>query len=120
MVTSTPPAPVNKVLNATKELLGVPLEVTVFDSVLVLHINSVLSTLDQLISGQDEPYQITLTDGDLEDMFPDDETVRSLVQMYIFCKVRLLFDPPISSFVLTALQAQIAEFEGRLLDYKVA
>jgi len=110
----------NKILDSTKELLGIPLAVTDFDTVLVLHINSVLSTLDQLISGQDVPYQITLTDGDLEDMFPDDETVRSMVQMYIFCKVKLLFDPPTSSFVLIALQAQIAEYEGRLLDYKIA
>jgi hypothetical protein len=105
----------NKILNSTKELLGVPLDVTEFDTQLVMHINSALSSLDQIGLGADSKYQITLTDGDLEDFLPLD--IHGQVQMYIYTKVRLIFDPPATAFVLTALQQSLAELEWRLKDY---
>jgi hypothetical protein len=106
----------NAILSSTKELLGIPAEVTDFDTQLVLYINMALTTLNHIGFGPEE-YQITLTDGDLEDFLPDDEHVRSLVQMYIFTKVKVLFDPPSSSYVLTALKETIAEYEWRLSVY---
>jgi len=106
----------NKILSSTKELLGIPDAATEFDSQLVLQINSVLTTLHE-IGFSEDVYQTTLTDGDLEEYIPDDEAIRAKVQMYIFTKVRLVFDPPTSSFVLTALQATAAEYEWRLTDY---
>jgi hypothetical protein len=108
----------NAVLASTKELLDVPAEATEFDFQLVLHINTALATLNQIISGPEPAYQITLEDGDLADLIPNDKATRNLVQMYIYAKVRLVFDPPTSSFVLTSLKENIAEYEWRLSDYK--
>lgn len=107
----------NKILASTKELLGIPEEVTDFDTQLVIYINMVLMTLNQLGFGTAEPYVTTDTTGDLATFLPDDEGIRSTVQMYIYTKVRLLFDPPTSSFVLATLQTTINEYEWRLTNY---
>lgn len=115
MATSTKISPI---LSATKELLGLPVEADEFDSQLVVYINMVFNTLDAIgFSGGTVGYQITASSGDLEEYASDDEAIRSTVQMYIYTKVRLLFDPPTSSFVMTALQATISEYEWRLSMY---
>ena len=105
----------NKILNDTKELLGLPSNVTDFDLQLINNINSVLFTLNNIGVGE-TGYQTTLEEGNLDDFVPDNEEVKAAVQMYIFMKVRLLFDPPASSFVLTSLEAQLKELEWRLVD----
>jgi hypothetical protein len=105
----------NNILIATKELLGLPSSVTDFDTQLVVYINMALSTLNQMGVGEDG-YQVTSADGDLEDFLPDDEDIRDLVQMYIYTKTRIMFDPPASSFVLAALQQGIAELEWRITN----
>lgn len=109
----------NKILGATKELLGLPLDVTDFDTQLVMHINAVFLVLNQLGVGTDDPYIITLAEGDLED-FIEDESAHGLIQMYIYTKVRLVFDPPTTSFVLAALAESIKEYEWRLSDYSTS
>jgi len=108
----------NAILSSTKELLGIPSEVTDFDTQLVVYINMALLTLDQIgIGSTDEAYQITLIDGDLEEFLPVNPDIYGLVQMYIYTKVRLQFDPPTSAFVLDALKGTIAEYEWRLQTY---
>jgi hypothetical protein len=110
----------NYILASTKELLGVPSTVTEFDTQLVVYINMVLTTLSQIgIGSSSDVYQITLTEGDLEEFLPDSTDIYGVVQMYIYTKVRLQFDPPATAFVLAALQASIAEYEWRLQTYAV-
>lgn len=106
----------NTVLSSTKELLGIPSDVTDFDNELIVYINMVFAILNQLGIGPSTPYNVTLTEGSLED-FIADESMHGIIQMYIYTKVRILFDPPASSFVLTALDASIKEYEWRLTDY---
>ena len=105
----------NQILNGTKELLGIPLEVTDFDNQLVNHINHSLRTLKQL--GVDVN-QITLLEGDFDDIMCGEDDLHATLQIYVSMKVRLLFDPPTSSFVLASLEAQIKELEWRLTDYE--
>jgi|OpeIllAssembly_1097287.scaffolds.fasta_scaffold232343_3 hypothetical protein len=106
----------NEILNATKLLLGIPLEVTDFDSQLVIHINSALASLSQIGVGS-TPYQITLETGSFDAFLPSDDYIHGMAQMYIYTKVRLLFDPPSHAFVITALEAQAKELEWRLSDF---
>lgn len=40
--------------------------------------------------------------------------VQDQVKLYVYAKVRIAFDPPASSFVMTGLQDQIKEAEWRL------
>ena len=108
----------NTVLSNTKKLLGVPAEVTDFDDQLVIYINMVFAILDQLgVGSVTEPYITTADTGSLTEFLPYDDGLHNLVQMYIYTKVRILFDPPQSSAVLTALDATIKEYEWRLTDY---
>ena len=105
------------ILSATKELLGIPEEIEEFDIQLVSYINMVLSILNQLGVGV-EGYQITIDFGDLDSFLSsEDEALAAMVQMYIYTKVRILFDPPTTSFVLSSLQAVVQEQEWRLTDY---
>jgi hypothetical protein len=38
----------------------------------------------------------------------------NLIRSYVFLKVRLLFDPPSTSFAINAMEQQIKEYEWRL------
>lgn len=105
----------NVILIATKDLLGIPEDETSFDSSLIFYINEALFTLNALGVGE-EGYQTNALEGTFED-FVDDEGAYSTLQMYVFLKVRLSFDPPTSSFVLAAMENRVKELEFRLLDY---
>lgn len=83
-----------------------------FDNELVLFINSVFGILFQLgVGPKDKQFKITGSDETWDDFLTDGqiETVKS----YVFAKVKLLFDPPSSSSVLSSYQDLIKEFEWR-------
>ena len=101
------------ILNDIKKLLGLDQTYTIFDTDIIIHINSVFMILNQLGVGPEDGYKIT---GPLNvwSEFTDDELLFESVKSYIYLKVRLLFDPPQNSSHLQAIQSQISEFEWRL------
>lgn len=114
------PAPtVSLLLSGVKDLLGIPSTETSFDSQLVMYINSVFETLNQLGFGPATTFKITKTTGSIEDFLPTDEGVREFAMLYVYHKVRLMFDPPTSSFVLASLQSIVNEYEWRLTNYNL-
>jgi hypothetical protein len=101
------------ILKSTKKTLGLAEDYLVFDQDIITHINSVFSTLTQLGVGPTEGYMIE-GDQDLwEDFIADDPTYNS-VKSYVYLRVRMLFDPPITSFAIDAIERQIKELEWRL------
>lgn len=107
------------ILTSTKKMLGVGEEYTPFDLDILTHINSVLSTLDQLgvgpvggLSIEDE----TAVWEDLDVPITQINAIRS----YVFLKVQMLFDPPATSFLIQAREKQIAEFEWRIREAREA
>ena len=48
------------------------------------------------------------------DEFVEDPTQLQAVKSYMYMKVKLLFDPPLSSAVMEAMNRTISEFEWRL------
>lgn len=101
------------ILTSIKKLLGITEEYAHFDADIIMHINSVFMTLNQLGVGPREGFTIT---GDQEvwtDFLGESKTIES-VKSYVYLKVRMLFDPPSSSFVLDAMKRQADEFEWRL------
>lgn len=85
-----------------------------FDNDLILHINTFLAVLDQLMADSNKPFRITGEDETWEDLgFSDDEL--GLIKDYIAIRTRLVFDPPSSSFVLDALKKTADELEFRIL-----
>ena len=101
------------ILTSIKKLLGISEEYEHFDADLIMHINSVFSILTQLGVGPVKGFSITDSSATWHD-FIQDNTKIELVKSYVNLKVRLLFDPPLSSAVIEAMNRMIAEFEWRL------
>ncbi len=102
----------DSILDTTKKLLGFESDFTAFDLDIILHINSVFFTLNQLGIGPSQGFSI----GDKEAKWSDFTGTDNInaVKSYMWLRVRMLFDPPSSSFVLEALKKQAEEFEWRL------
>jgi hypothetical protein len=101
------------ILTSVKKLLGIDESYTVFDTDVMLHINSVFSTLQQLGVGPSSGYAISDSTGTWGD-FIGASTVINNVKSYMFLRVKLLFDPPATSFALDAMSLQIKELEWRM------
>lgn len=103
------------ILTSTKKLLGITEEYTHFDTDLIMHINTVLMILTQLGVGPSGGYAIESADDEWTDFIPE-PTLATLnaVKSYVYLKVKLLFDPPISSSAMEAINRQISEYEWRL------
>ena len=101
------------ILTSIKKLLGIAEEYTHFDADLIMHINSVFATLTQIGVGPSEGFYIDDSSA-VWSSFTDDVTSLASVKSYMHLKVRLLFDPPTSSAVMSSMERQISEFEWRL------
>lgn len=102
------------ILLSVKALLGPDADYDVFDQDIVIFINSAIATLTQLGIGSSEGFEITGEDETWEDFLGEDMRRINSVKTYIFMKVRLAFDPPASSYVLSAYEDSCKEFEWRL------
>ena len=102
----------NSILLTIKKMLGIAEEYHAFDLDIIININSVFLTLNQLGVGPIEPYQITGEEETWED-FQGDSPIPG-VQTYVYLKVRLAFDPPTNSFLVDNIRKQIEELEWRM------
>lgn len=100
------------ILDSIKKNLGIVPEYTAFDDQIILDINAAFSTLHQLGFGPDEGFEITGIDEFWSDII--EEPRFNFVKSYVCMKVRMMFDPPTSSYALDALNKQIAEYEWRI------
>lgn len=103
----------DSILTSIKKLLGIDEEYTQFDDDIIMHINSVFLNLTQLGVGPTAGFFIEDDSAVWED-FINDDTQLQAVKTYIYLKVKLLFDPPLSSSVIESMNRQIAELEWRL------
>ena len=106
----------DSILMSVKKMLGglEPTEESPFDADIIMQINGVFGTLQQLGVGPKEGFSITDSAALWTD-FVSDTTLLNMVKPYMFAKVKLGFDlSSTSSAVVTALQNQVAEFEWRM------
>lgn len=103
----------DSILDSTKKILGIADDYTAFDLDIITHINTSLSTLTQLGIGPDEGFFITNHRDVWEDFIGDDPRYNS-IKSYVYLKVRRLFDPPGTSYLIESMDRQIEEFEWRL------
>ncbi len=101
------------ILNSTKKILGIADDYTVFDTDIITHINTAFSTLTQLGVGPAEGFMIQDETTDWTDYIADDLQYNS-VKTYVYLRVRQLFDPPTTSYLLAAFDQQLKELEWRL------
>ena len=102
------------ILVSIKKLLGITEDHTHFDADIIMHINSVFFVLWQLGVGPSTPFMIE-DDSATWDEFVSNANFE-LVKSYMYLKVRLMFDPPLSSTVVDSMKRMIDEYEWRLND----
>ena len=102
------------ILTSIKKPLGIAEEYTHFDTDIVMHINSVFLDLAQLGVGPKEGFRIGDDTFVTWDKFIGDSEHIEAVKTFIYLKVKLLFDPPLSSAVIESINRQISELEWRL------
>ena len=101
------------ILDSIKKLLGIPSEVTEFDTDILIHINSVFSILTQLGVGPSSGFSIEDSSAEWSDFIGDDARL-SDVKSFVYLKTRLLFDPPASSAAMDAMNRMASELEWRI------
>lgn len=103
----------DSILTSIKKLLGITADYTHFDTDIIIHINSVFSILTQLGVGPAAGFSIS-DDTAVWSDYLQDNAVIEMVKTYVYLKVKLIFDPPANSFVVTSMEKTISELEWRL------
>jgi hypothetical protein len=106
----------DSILTKTKLALDIEESYTEFDIPIIMHINSAFATLTQLGVGPVNGFEIQDASTTWETYIVADKNLNS-VKTYIFIRVKLLFDPPPTSFASEALKKQADEIEWRLNIY---
>lgn len=101
------------ILKSVKITLNLQPEYEVFDDVVLMHINTVFSTLNQLGVGPTQGFMIQDA-GQMWSEFLGNDPGLNHVKTYVYLRVRLLFDPPSTGYHVAAMQKQIEELEWRL------
>lgn len=103
------------ILTSIKKLLGIDAEDTNFDADIIMHINSTFMILNQLGVGPTEGFSISDNSPTWSEFLKDRKDLEA-VKTYIYEKVKMVFDPPLSSAVMECMQRMTDEFEWRLRE----
>lgn len=103
----------DSILDSIKQVLGIPIDDTSFDRDLIIYINGALPIVNQLGFGKDG-YTIS-GKSNLWSEFSTEQSILGLVKNVISLRVRLIFDPPQNSFLVTAIEKQIQEYDWRIM-----
>lgn len=110
----------DSILTSIKKLLGLNADDKSFDTDVIIHINAALATLNQLGVGKKVSFAVSDESATWTGLFGDNLTLNGLIKTYVYLKVKLVFDPPTSSFVLESIKQSISEYEWRInaaVDY---
>lgn len=105
------------ILGSTKKTLNLSESYVAFDEDIIMYINSTFSVLNQLGIGPTDGFSITDNTAVWDDyQVPANQL--GMVKSYVYLKVRMLFDPPGTSYLIEAMNKQIGEFEYRLNNFR--
>lgn len=107
----------DSILTSTKKMLGIEETDTAFDVDIITHINSIFSILNQLGIGPAAGFMIEDKEPVWSEFLADDLRLNS-VKTYMYLRVRILFDPPATSFLVTSLNERVQELEWRINCYR--
>lgn len=103
----------NSILISTKKKLGLAADYDAFDVDIIDLINSAFSDLTSLGVGPANGFMIEDETTEWVDFLGDDLENNS-VKTYVYLKVRSIFDPPATSYLVTAMEKQLEEIAFRL------
>lgn len=107
----------SSILKSTKKILGIDEFYGAFDLDVITHINSAFAILNELGVGPDGGFYISDITSEWSELGLGNNLI-AMVRTYIFLKVKYLFDPPTTSFLLDAVKKQIEEYEWRLTNIR--
>jgi hypothetical protein len=101
------------ILTSVKKSLGIAAEQEEFDVDIIMFINSIFVILHHLGIGPNNGFQIqdavpTWTD------YVGSSPLMNIIPTYVSLRVRMLFDPPTTSYLQEAMKNQIDEMEWRI------
>lgn len=106
----------DSILDSTKKKLGLGADYDVFDADIIDYINTALANLQQLGIGPEAGFEIEDATATWAAFLGQNASpVFNPVRTFVAHKTRLAWDPPSTSFHLTAFENQIKEQEFRLL-----
>lgn len=103
----------DSILLTIKKMLEIDSDFDGFDMAVIAGINSAIFSLSQIGIGPDGGYSIEDANATWDTLFNSVPNLEA-VKTYIFLKTKLQFDPPQTSFVLSAMENQINQLEWRL------
>lgn len=104
----------DSILASVKKMIGIDETYDAFDDQIIMCINTVFMTLNQLGAGPTNGYFIEDSNDLWSDYLGDNDTKLRPVRAYTALKVKMMFDPPTSSIVADAMNKSIAELEWRI------
>jgi hypothetical protein len=102
----------DSILTSVKKAIGIEEEDLSFDLDITMAINTAINRLSQIGVGPDG-FVITDKDDLWSDLLGDRKDLEG-AKTYIIQKVRLMFDPPQSGFLVEAINKQLTELEWTL------
>jgi len=108
---------IESILDSVKKSLGLSADYDAFDHDIVMHVNSAFSTLHQLGVGPAEGFEITGADEEWASFLGSDPVLNS-VKTFVYLDVRMLFDPPSTSYMISAMEKRIDEAKWRINVYR--
>lgn len=105
----------DSILITIKKLLNLAEDYDVFDTDIIVHINSSFWRLRQLGCGKDN-FSITDETATWSDYLGEDLDKMEVVKTFIYLNVRLLFDPPTNNASLfNAYKEQLEKYESLII-----
>lgn len=111
--TQSTPFVSESILDSIKLSLGLESSYTPFDQEAIMDINAAIAVLTQLGVGPDDGFEITSSLEKWADLLPSPKYF-NLAKTYIYLTVKLLLDPPETSYAREALVTRATEYEWRI------
>ena len=103
----------DNILASIKERIGIAEDDNSFDTDIIDLINSAFADLNDIGVGPSEGFSIS-DNHDLWDDFSKDVRVLSSAKDFVYLTVKLTFDPPTQSALLTSMENRLKKLEWRL------
>lgn len=104
----------SSILKDIKHKIGPSAEYDYYERDMIDAANAAFAKLNQLGAGPDGGFRIE-SDTEEWNSFTDNPILLGLVQTFVCDTVRLIFDPPNSSFVIQEIKDRIEEYTFRIL-----
>ena len=102
------------ILETIRKMIGPSVTYDIFDTDLIIHINSAFSRLCQLGVGPESPFRITGAAETWDEFIPG--VMSDDIVQYVYLKTRMMFDTPASGTVVDVIQNQLDMLEWTLKE----